>query len=154
MWFHSNSTCPLCRTPVSIESSVDIQIRIQVQPLQAISETGHSSNTPSTSFNEGSLRLAGPSSSSSSSLGKEREGMLVIDIPRRMMNGFSSSSSPLPLSRASPISPLLTSRSPASGRMRSQRRMLSRGSGKGAGPSCSPRGCDVDQGGLADSKCQ
>lgn len=132
MWFHSNSTCPLCRAAVSIESPVHIQAQAQAQAQPLV-----------------------PSSTSH----------LVIDIPRRMANGFSSlSNSPMPLSRMSPNSPLPTSRraadglrSPVLGRMRSLRRMLSRGSSKGAGPSFSPRGggtCDVELGGVEASKCQ
>ncbi|XP_020275966.1 RING-H2 finger protein ATL66-like [Asparagus officinalis] len=119
MWFDSNGTCPLCWEIVSIE-------------LEATSEIGNSSDIPSTSQNH-----------EESSRGKTKKGMLIIDIPRQMINGLSSMNSPLPSSRMS----IEGMRSPA------MRRMLSWGRGKGVGTSCSPRECNVEQG-LAASKCQ
>lgn len=152
MWFHSNNTCPLCRSLVSSgEDTTDSQTSTEIIPVV---ETG----CPSNDSNEASSSYA--SSSSSSSSRKRKEGMLVIDIPTRTVGALSSANTPLASSKVPSNSPLPTSRlleeikSPVFGTMRSFKRMLSRGSFKGVGSSYSPIGCDIEQGGLSESKCQ
>ncbi|XP_020255210.1 RING-H2 finger protein ATL60-like [Asparagus officinalis] len=111
MWFLSHSTCPLCRNPV--------------QSLEPVSGTGDSAE--SENFTE---KLDGGSSSSGDSFSEKRQkGMLAIEIPRRAAEGFSST---LPAEGI---------KSPALERLRSLRRILSRGSLN------SPRGnSDIEQG--------
>lgn len=148
MWFHSNSTCPLCRRLIDGETSTTVtetSVEIPTEPLEAGLNT----------LSEGSSSYAGTSR-------KRKEGILVIDIPTRIVGAFSSSSTPLPSSKVPSNSPLPTSRlleeikSPVFERMKSLKRVLSRGkvSFKGASASYRPIGCDIEQGGLAVPKCQ
>ena len=137
MWFQSNSTCPLCRNTVGA-------VEIPIQHLEVVSETGRSaeSQNTTTSLDEGS------SSSGCSFSEKRQKGMLVIEIPSRAVEGFSSTSNArLPTSRM----PAEGIKSPALERLRSLRRILSRGNLNGSfvGSSCSPRCGDIEQGTVA-----
>ena len=156
MWFHSNNTCPLCRSLVTIDTTAtETSVEIPIQPLEEVLEAGNSM----TNLNEGCSSYAGSSSSSSSSR-KRKEGMLMIDIPSRVVGALSSSNTPLPSSKVPSNSPLPTSRlleeikSPVFGKMKSLKRMLSIGSFKGVGSSYSPIGCDIEKGGVSESKRQ
>ncbi|ONK75144.1 uncharacterized protein A4U43_C03F13820 [Asparagus officinalis] len=120
-------------------------------------------NSVNKSNEEGSSSYMGsfPPPPSSSSR-KRKEGMLMIDIPSRANGAFSSSNAPLSSSRVPSDSPLPTSRlleeikSPVMGRMKSLKRMLSRGrmSFKGVGTSYTSMGSDIEQGGVSDYKCR
>lgn len=161
MWLHSHTTCPLCRSPVVAGGGF---AEFSPSPAQPGAESArapapepaeppifptnvlfwgtqdriNAGNSPSSSE---------PSSSSSSSRTRE----LVIEIPRRAMGGSPSPISPLPVSRmsaeemkSSPPPP------PSSARLRSLRRLLSRGK-QAMGSSCSPRGGDIEQGTVGGS---
>ncbi|KAJ4952584.1 hypothetical protein NE237_029416 [Protea cynaroides] len=131
LWFHSHSTCPLCRSPVKPKSSYPISalprenIRISTPVTDDSSTTAESLSVPSNILfcvnTGGSYMEDGTSSiysSSSSSLPPEssRQGRekLVIEIPERLSEGFSS------------MSPTTEEfRSPMSTRLRSLKRLLS-----------------------------
>lgn len=141
MWFMSNSTCPLCRNPVGKDSSIKSSSENTVQPLEVVSDSGNSAESQNSTakLDEGSSSLGGSFSE------KRQEGMLVIEIPRRAVEGLSSTlSTPLTSSRM----PAEGMKSPASERLRSLRRILSRGSlSNRVGTSCSsPRAPDIEQG--------
>ncbi|KAL5701338.1 RING-type E3 ubiquitin transferase [Ranunculus cassubicifolius] len=71
MWFHSHSTCPLCRAPVEQQC----QPKIETSPIEIVIHSAESCETSSEME---------PSSSSSSNLGARRKGMGVcIEVPRR-----------------------------------------------------------------------
>lgn len=148
MWFHSHSTCPLCRTPVGPDTCDE---SARIPPLEANSQDGLSLEPPTfpanvlywgtqDTVNTGASQEV-PSSSTSTSSSRKPEDMLVIEIPRRMFQGLPSPISPLPLSRI----PMEELKSPSSARLRSLKRILSRGK-QAVGPSCSPRGGDIEQG--------
>lgn len=136
MWFRSNNTCPLCRSPVCSEPGTHVA---EFPPVEEFSEDGNSAeplNFPANTLVWGSrdrvstgvLAAASTSthqensSSAGSSCGR-REGMLAIEIPRRAADGFPWPSSPLPSSRP----PTEEIKSPLSARLRSLTRLLSRG---------------------------
>ncbi|WOL08515.1 RING-H2 finger protein ATL60-like [Canna indica] len=136
MWFHSHSTCPLCRSPVAAEPDADPNPDIEAAgtpPSEAVPEFPVAAGAGSTE---------GPPSSSRR-LNKP-EGALVIEIPRRELEEFPSPNSPLlPTSR--PATEEM--KSPISARLRSLRRRWSMGK-RTPGPSCSPMamGGDIEQG--------
>ncbi|CAL9193890.1 unnamed protein product [Musa hybrid cultivar] len=155
MWFHSHSTCPLCRSPVGAEPSTkpDSDPEAQTPPLQTLQESpvfptnvlfwgdhdqvnAGSSTTDTVAY--GGSSQEGPSSSSGRS-GKP-EGALVIEIPRRAAEDLPSPISPLPSSRMA----MEETRSPVSATFRSLRRLWSHGRWT-AGSSSSPRGGDIEQ---------
>ncbi|RRT77431.1 hypothetical protein B296_00011789 [Ensete ventricosum] len=156
MWFHSHSTCPLCRSPVGAEPSTkpDSDAEAQIPPLQTLQESpvfptnvlfwgdhdrvNAGSSTTETVADGGSSQ-EGPSSSSGRS-GKP-EGSLVIEIPRSAVDDLLSPISPLPSSRMA----MEETRSPVSATFRSLRRLWSHGRWT-AGSSSSPRGGDIEQG--------
>ncbi|XP_020256975.1 RING-H2 finger protein ATL2-like [Asparagus officinalis] len=154
MWFHSNNTCPLCRSLVEAHANEKVvEIAVETQGENSVNK----SNEEGSSSYMGSFPPP-PSSSSR----KRKEGMLMIDIPSRANGAFSSSNAPLSSSRVPSDSPLPTSRlleeikSPVMGRMKSLKRMLSRGrmSFKGVGTSYTSMGSDIEQGGVSDYKCR
>ncbi|RWR76144.1 RING-H2 finger protein ATL3 [Cinnamomum micranthum f. kanehirae] len=122
MWFQSHSTCPLCRTLVELESG-------EIQAPKVIREDGSSAE---------SRKEDGSSSSSAAAAAAaslEGNGKLVIDIPRQLTPSFSfSSASSVQFSEEE-------LKSPTANRMRSLKRLLSRGV-----VACSPTGVDVEQG--------
>ncbi|KAJ4792710.1 Ring-H2 zinc finger protein [Rhynchospora pubera] len=159
MWFHSHSTCPLCRSAVGDDSVPTGQEQnaesLQAQSLDAVSREGYVTEprvlptnvlfwgTGQDDVTTGTVQEA-TSSSSGTGSGKRGggPGMLVIDIPRRTMeNMVPSPMSPLPPS----VMPMEEMKSPLSARFRSLKRLLSRGK-QVVGPSGSPRVGDIEQG--------
>ncbi|XP_077239942.1 RING-H2 finger protein ATL3-like [Tasmannia lanceolata] len=138
MWFQSHSTCPLCRSPVAPPSSNPDEIQVP----EATNQVDGVRNFPTNVLFWGSQDQvsAGRSASeegASSSIKPGGNGMLVIEIPRRVAESFSSSSSP---------SVRLTEdefKSPTPTRLRSLKRLLSRE--KRVAPS-SPTVGDIEQG--------
>ncbi|XP_072972775.1 RING-H2 finger protein ATL3-like [Typha angustifolia] len=117
MWLSSNSTCPLCRTAVIADASKSSG---SGNP-EADPTIGYSSESPNLPTNM--LFLGG----SQDRVG----GVMVIEIPRRVVEEL----------------PVDEIKSPTLRRMRSLRRMLTRGSrGIRIGSSCSHRGDDIEQG--------
>lgn len=157
MWFHSHSTCPLCRSPVGPESAGDSDSGAEsagIPSLNTAPADAHSPESPVFPTNVlfwgtpdrvntgGAAPAAGLQEGASSSSGSRKpEGRLVIEIPRRVMEGLPSPISPLPASSF----PTEDMKSPVSARLKSLRRLLSRGK-QAVGSSCSPRGGDIEQG--------
>lgn len=138
VWFASNSTCPLCRNPVGADNIIKSPAEVPAQSLEVVSELG----IPAESQNYSAKLDEGSSSSFSE---RRLKGMLVIEIPRRAVEGLSSTSdAPLPSSRM----PAEGTKSPALERLRTIGRILSRGSlnSNCVGSSCSPRASDIEQG--------
>lgn len=163
MWFHSHSTCPLCRRPVGPDGDLEAGTGGEATPPPEEDLTADLTGSPNLPTNVlfwgtqdqvstvAGLQEAAPAASapSSSSPGK-LDGALVIEIPRRATTELSFSSSPhssLPSSKF----PMEDMKSPATAtttptRLRALRRILSRET-RVAGPSCSPRGAgDIEQG--------
>ncbi|PKA61178.1 RING-H2 finger protein ATL3 [Apostasia shenzhenica] len=128
MWFQSHSTCPLCRIPVSGEP----------QPPAAATGDGRqaseSSALPTNVLfwgNQDHVDSARP------------ERTLVISIPNQAAEGWlPSPMSPLPPNRF----PAEGGISPTSSKMKSLRRLLSRGRKSGGSVCSSPIGGDIEQG--------
>ncbi|XP_040381284.1 RING-H2 finger protein ATL3-like [Oryza brachyantha] len=167
MWFHSHDTCPLCRAPVGSDAweltaeglprvprEEPAAMEFPMFPTNVLFWGTHDdvANHP---FRPPPPPLATAPSTSSSASGRRKEN-LVIDIPTRSVAAdsvtSSSASTPLPASRMSE-----DMRSPVSARLRSLRRLLSRGKQAVVGPSFSPRGGgsgDIEQGlAGADAAC-
>ncbi|KAK8684543.1 hypothetical protein V6N13_040565 [Hibiscus sabdariffa] len=134
MWFHSHSTCPLCRT--SVEESVpasenpgDLVITISEQP-GGVSGSNQGSDFFTTCRHEdGSV---GPSAG-----GQGRK--LSIEVPKRNTEGFAGESSGCDSGPSQPY------KSPMS-RMLSFKRMLSRDRrGSGTSPCPSPKNAAVSE---------
>lgn len=159
MWFHSHSTCPLCRRGVGADADVEDGSEVPSSEVDSTSVnfTGPNflptnvlfwGNQDQVTTMTGSPEAiptpsaaSGPSSSSPSKL----EGALVIEIPGRPAAGlgFSSPRASGTVPSEELKSPLPT---PTLNRLRSLRRILSR-ERKISGPSCSPRVAgDVEQG--------
>uniref|UniRef100_A0A0E0L8V8 RING-type E3 ubiquitin transferase n=1 Tax=Oryza punctata TaxID=4537 RepID=A0A0E0L8V8_ORYPU len=161
MWFHSHDTCPLCRAPVGSDAGGELTAeglpRVPREEPAAMDFPMFPTNvlfwgtTHDDVANAGDRHpfhpppplMAAPSTSSSASV--RRKENLVIDIPSRSAAAdsvtSSSASTPLPASRM-----VDDMRSPVSARLRSLRRLLSRGKQAVVGPSFSPRGGDIEQG--------
>ncbi|KAG8093748.1 hypothetical protein GUJ93_ZPchr0012g20097 [Zizania palustris] len=164
MWFRSHETCPLCRAPVGSEARQVTAEGLPPVPREEptmefpmfptnvlfwgthddVTNTGHLFQPPQPP------PMAAASTSTSSSV--RRKENLVIDIPTRAAAAdsvtSSSASTPLPATRMPGGADDM--RSPVSARLRSLRRLLSRGKQAVVGPSFSPRGGDIEQG-LAGS---
>ncbi|WVZ82194.1 hypothetical protein U9M48_029482 [Paspalum notatum var. saurae] len=159
MWFHSHDTCPLCRAPVG---GAGLDALPREDPAAAAAEFpaafptnvlfwgthGDVANSD-LSVVPPPAQTAGPSSSSSSAgaAARGRKENLVIDIPTRAV-GPLRMTSPLPASRMPGFSAEEV-RSPVSARLRSLRRLLSRGKQAVVGTSSySPRAAagDIEQG--------
>ncbi|KAL5225202.1 hypothetical protein ABZP36_011841 [Zizania latifolia] len=163
-WFRSHETCPLCRAPVGSEAGEvtaeglprvpreEPAMEFPMFPTNVLFWGTHDDVT-----NAGHRfqprqppPMAAASTSTSSSV--RRKENLVIDIPTRAVAAdsvtSSSASTPLPASRMPGGADDM--RSPVSARLRSLRRLLSRGKQAVVGPSFSPRGGDIEQG-LAGS---
>ncbi|OAY79820.1 RING-H2 finger protein ATL3 [Ananas comosus] len=152
MWLHSHSTCPLCRSPVvgggAFAESSPSPAEAGAESARAPApEPAEPPIFPTNVLFWGTQdRINAGNSPSSSEPSSSRTRELVIEIPRRAMGGPPSPISPLPVSRMSaeemkspPPPP------PSSARLRSLRRLLSRGK-QAMGSSCSPRGGDIEQG--------
>ncbi|XP_009380715.2 RING-H2 finger protein ATL60-like [Musa acuminata AAA Group] len=159
MWFHSHSTCPLCRGPVGAEPSANPDAgaeATEAQPPETVRESlvfppnplfcgdqdqANAENSSTTGEAEGDGSPEGPSTSSGSSSSKKpQEGRLVIEMPRRVVDEFPSRGTPLPSSRFA----MEDTGSPVTARFRSLRRLWSLG-GRTAGSPCSPRVGDIEQ---------
>ncbi|KAG6477390.1 hypothetical protein ZIOFF_066645 [Zingiber officinale] len=133
-WFRSHSTCPLCRSSVVAEPFPVLN------PNYLVAGSGIPIHESPALPSDQQQTSEAPSSSSVRS--KKPKGDLVIEIPRRVAEGFPS-----------PVSPLLTSRNageemrtPGSPRLRALRRRWS--IGKRTPPTasaCSPMGSDLEQ---------
>ncbi|KAI3984496.1 hypothetical protein MKX01_033989 [Papaver californicum] len=164
MWFQSNSTCPLCRDPVSIElSSPDSCTDQEAQWSPVVTAENNNNNgllsieaaAPSYPTNvmfwgnqtrvstrdSGEEETSSSSDSSSPSLRPDRT--LVIDIPDRLSHGFSFSSPPTTPSSARRVSED-DLKSPVSTRFKSLRKLLSRE--KRVVPSSPSVVVDIEQG--------
>lgn len=155
MWFHSHSTCPLCRSAVGTDSVQTQELNAesaQGQSLDAVSREGYVTEPRVLPTNvlfwgtqdDVSTGTVQEATSSSTGTGSRKRGpdMLVIDIPRRAMESIvPSPMTPLPPS----VMPLEEMKSPVSARFKSFKRLLSRGK-QVVGPSASPRGVDIEQG--------
>uniref|UniRef100_A0ACD5ZU45 Uncharacterized protein n=1 Tax=Avena sativa TaxID=4498 RepID=A0ACD5ZU45_AVESA len=159
MWFHSHDTCPLCRAPVGASdahAATEGLPRVPREDPAAPEFPLFPTNVLFWGTHDHDVANAGlvmppraPTASASSMASERRNGSLVIDIPARAMPSLttSSSASPLPPSRMPGGADDL--RSPLSARLRSLRRLLSRGKQAVSGTSSSsPRGMggDVEQG--------
>lgn len=143
-WFQSHSTCPLCRNPISNPNSA--QSGLEPLPGSALASAVAPNFPTNVMFWGDDIRVSTlappcleeprrepispevPCSSSASSISNKEEGMLVIDIPRHIVEDDQES-------------PMMT-------RLRSLRRLLSRG--KRIGPSPCAH-IDVEQGGRSQS---
>ncbi|RWV97798.1 hypothetical protein GW17_00039392 [Ensete ventricosum] len=161
MWFHSHSTCPLCRDPVGAEPSGSPDAgaeATEAPPPETVSEAlvfppnllfcgdqdqanAENSSTAAVAERDGSPPEGPSTSSGTSSSKKPQEGRLVIEIPRRVVDEFSSRGTPLPSSRF----PMEQTASPVTARFRSLRRLWSLGR-RTAGSPCSPEVGDIEQG--------
>ncbi|KAJ4956996.1 hypothetical protein NE237_013779 [Protea cynaroides] len=94
MWFHSHSTCPLCRTPVNMKIPAP-EVAIKVDEPESGSSSGL---CPSCCFDVGcSSSSSSQTSSSSDTRRKESEAVNVsIEVPRRFENlrGFQEEEEP------------------------------------------------------------
>ncbi|XP_066377181.1 RING-H2 finger protein ATL60-like [Miscanthus floridulus] len=164
MWFHSHDTCPLCRAPVGAAGDLNAlpreepsgaSLEFPVFPTNVLFWGTHDEVTnaglatpPPPPQPVASASAASASSSASSGLRKEK---LVIDIPMRPVAlNTPPMNSPLPASRM-PGGTADEMRSPVSARLRSLRRLLSRGKQAVVGTSSyspSPRdgAGDIEQG--------
>uniref|UniRef100_A0A0D9WMU6 RING-type E3 ubiquitin transferase n=1 Tax=Leersia perrieri TaxID=77586 RepID=A0A0D9WMU6_9ORYZ len=162
MWFHSHDTCPLCRAPVAGGEGLprvpreEPTMEFPMFPTNVLFWGTHGDDVTNAGGDRHPfhppppplMAAAAPSTSSSAS-GRRKES-LVIDIPSRSaaaVNSVTSSaaSTPLPASRMASAADEM--RSPVSARLRSLRRLLSRGKQAVVGTSFSPRGGgDVEQG--------
>ncbi|XP_078156512.1 RING-H2 finger protein ATL60-like [Carex rostrata] len=156
LWFHSHTTCPLCRSAVgtnSVHTQEPNLESVQAHSLNAVSRDGYVTEGQVLPTNvlfygiqddvtTGTVPVTISSSNSSCSRKRGDTGTLVIDVPRRTMkNTVLSPISILPTSAM----PLEEMKSPVSARFRSLKRLLSRGK-QVVGPSASPRGGDIEQG--------
>lgn len=157
MWFQSHSTCPLCRIPVGPDSD-DCSPETLSEEADSGFEGVQSIEIPSNMLFWGndspaSARTIGPEEvlATSPSLqspcscmygtpNSSQDGRLVIDIPAKVMDGFSSLS---PSASKSAEEDMKSPTNPMSARFRSLTRLLSRE--KKVMPS-SPSSVDVEQG--------
>ncbi|GFY97262.1 RING/U-box superfamily protein [Actinidia rufa] len=129
MWFQSHSTCPICRNPVSTQSSSAHELTLEsiIQSPRTENSAAESLNFPTNVLfwgNQTQVSTLGPcleedrqlgpnssqlacSSSSSPSTSNRQDGVLVIDIPRQVGEDEEP-------------------KSPPTTRMRSLKRLLSR----------------------------
>ncbi|XP_047063275.1 RING-H2 finger protein ATL3-like [Lolium rigidum] len=147
MWFHSHDTCPLCRAPVGADP--DGLPRVPREDPATVDFPAFPTNIlfwgTRDDDNTGLGMPAASSTARPSAASGRRNENLVIDIPHRQM--AVGASSPLPASRM-PGAAADDLRSPMSARLRSLRRLLSRGKQAMVGTSSSsPRGgADIEQG--------
>ncbi|XP_010273797.1 PREDICTED: RING-H2 finger protein ATL3 [Nelumbo nucifera] len=157
MWFQSHSTCPLCRNTVAPESSIPGSEAPEIQSVDSNSGSGYLTESPNfptnilfwgnqTQVSTGGSGTEGPSSLSPSVPNSGRGGALVIEIPRRLTEGFSSVSPSPSTNRFSEEE----TRSPMTTRLRSLKRLLSRD--KRVLP-CGPHSVDLEQGEGEKGQC-
>ncbi|KAM0918347.1 hypothetical protein ACQ4PT_008911 [Festuca glaucescens] len=158
MWFHSHDNCPLCRAPVGADAEAadglprvpredPATVDFPAFPTNILFWGTHDDSVANTGLGMPPPVTAASSTTRPSASGRRNEN-LVIDIPTRAM-AVGASSSPLPASRM-PGNAADDLRSPMSARLRSLRRLLSRGKQAMVGTSSSsPRGGgggDIEQG--------
>lgn len=146
MWFHSHDTCPLCRAPVGADA--EGLPRVPREDPATVDFPAFPTNIlfwgtrDDDSVANTGLGMPPPVTAARPSASGRRNENLVIDIPHRQM--AVGASSPLPASRM-PGTAADDLRSPMSARLRSLRRLLSRGKQAMVGTSSSsPR--DIEQG--------
>jgi hypothetical protein len=153
MWFHSHDTCPLCRAPVGPSSDATEGLprvpREDPVEFHAFPTNVLFWGTRDDDVANAGLGMPAAAAAASARSGRRNEG-LVIDIPNRGPMAAGTASSPLPASRM-PGNAADDLRSPMSARLRSLRRLLSRGKQAVVGASSSmssPRGVsgDIEQG--------
>ncbi|XP_074568876.1 RING-H2 finger protein ATL2-like [Curcuma longa] len=131
-WFHSHSTCPLCRSPIVAEPFPILN------PNYLVAGSEIPINASPALRSDQQQTSEAPSSSSA-----RPKGDLVIEIPRRGAEGFPSPVSPLPTSRNAGEE----MRTPGSTRLPALRRRWS--IGKRTPPTasaCSPMESDIEKG--------
>jgi hypothetical protein len=159
LWFQSHDNCPLCRAPVGgdlgalpREDPAAAPLEFPVFPTNVLFWGTHDQVANAGPAPPAAAALlppiAGTSATSSSASGRRKEN-LVIDIPTRAVAiNTPPMNSPLPASRMPGIADEM--RSPVSARLRSLRRLLSRGKQAVVGTSYSPRAAaaagDIEQG--------
>ncbi|KAI3871228.1 hypothetical protein MKW98_015128 [Papaver atlanticum] len=150
MWFQSHSTCPLCRNPVSVESSSPSPVDssdLESQQSSPVNSGNNNNNNGLLSVGEAptnvmfwgnqtrvSTRDSGEEETSSSSSSSSENSSpslrpdrpLVIDIPDRLSHGFSFSSPPTTPSSARRVSDDDLKSPPVSSRFKSLCKLLSR----------------------------
>ncbi|XP_062228432.1 RING-H2 finger protein ATL3-like [Phragmites australis] len=154
-WFHSHDTCPLCRAPVGAGETDAAAAGLPLVPREepALEFPMFATNvlfwaTHDEVTNAGLAMpppppIAAAVSTSSSGSGRRKES-LVIEIPSRSVPVIAPITSPLPASTIPGGAGEM--RSPVSARLRSLRRLLSRGKQVVVGTSYSPRGAGDVQG--------
>lgn len=156
MWFHSHTTCPLCRSAVgtdSVHTQEPNLESVQAHSLNTVSREGYVTEGQVLPTNvlfygiqddvtTGTVQVTISSSNSSCSRKRGDTGTLVIDVPEQTMkNRVPSPMSFLPTCAMPPEE----MKSPVSAGFRSLKRLLSKGK-QFVGPSGSPRGGDIEQG--------
>jgi hypothetical protein len=150
MWFHSHDTCPLCRAPVGAADADALPRVPREEPALEFPTAVLFWGTHDEVTNAMPPPPVFAAASTSSSASGRRKENLVIHVPNRPValnppvTSSSSPSTPLPASRMFGADEM---RSPVSARLRSLRRLLSRGKQTvvGTSSSYSPRG-DIEQG--------
>ncbi|CAL5184366.1 unnamed protein product [Lathyrus oleraceus] len=105
MWFHSHSTCPLCRA--SVESTFEPQPEVVITVYEP--ETGSSSSHGSVLEDENSNRTGKETCSSSVGLRRKPSFTgVAVEVPTRNNEGFRDESCDSPSSFRSPMSRMLS----------------------------------------------
>ncbi|XP_022956344.1 RING-H2 finger protein ATL2 [Cucurbita moschata] len=142
MWFHSHTTCPLCRTPVERPPETPVEVAVSIgEP--AITEPGPSSSDLCVECDI-SDRMASSSTGSRSFRARRKPGELAgvsIEIPTRRDGEFAASLSPTTPSFKSPISRVMSL---------SFKMIIGRERRGGVSPSGTSVGCSSGAGGELD----
>lgn len=147
MWFHSHSTCPLCRCAVGSGTSTTAGDG-EAPPLTS-GGTGDSEPQPESPAFPTNVLFWGNQDQVNSRSSSNSTRNLVITLPNRMPVGFPSPTSPLPSIRF-PLenikSPSEEARSPGTSKLKSLRRLWSRGKRTSDSSCSSPMGGDIELG--------
>ncbi|XP_020593362.1 RING-H2 finger protein ATL3-like [Phalaenopsis equestris] len=147
MWFYSHSTCPLCRCAVGSEAAATGDDNEPASPASAAA--GDADPQPESPAFPTNVLFWGNQDQVNSRTSANSTRNLVIMLPNRTAGDFSSPTSPLPSSRF-PLenikSPSEEVRSPGASKLRSLRRLWSRGKRTTDSSCTSPIGADIEQG--------
>ncbi|PKU74784.1 RING-H2 finger protein ATL3-like [Dendrobium catenatum] len=147
MWFYSHSTCPLCRCAVGSDTAATAGDGEVPQPISA--GAGDSEPQPESPVFPTNVLFWGNQDQVNSRSSANSARNLVITLPNRTAGGFPSPISPLPSSRF-PLenikSPSEESRSPGTSKLKSLRRLWSRGKRTSDSSCSSPMGGDIELG--------